>query len=101
MKLLLEYRANPYVLSITGENEEESLLETACRWNHLAIIRLYVEKFKWGLGTLRRAWGYCRPGEVRDTIRRLIVATMKEYACACMCFLCCRRPAEQVTPESR
>lgn len=47
MELLLKYGANPHLLSRIDLNEYESVLEVACRWNHIKIVKTLLNCSVW------------------------------------------------------
>jgi len=85
IKFLLEQKANPYITSTPEEGEEENVLETACRWNYLNIIRFYLQRFSWNKETLKKCLKLCRSENARSEIKRCIRGDLAACICDCFC----------------
>lgn len=85
VKFLLECKANPYITSKVDENEEESVLETACRWNYIDIIKLYLLRFAWNKEILKKCLKLCVSENARNEIKQYIKGGLMECICDCIC----------------
>lgn len=85
IEFLLEEKANPYITSLVSENEEETILETACRWNYTKIIRLYLSNFKWNTKTLKKALKLCTSNEAKNEINGAYKNTEGDSTFSCIC----------------
>jgi hypothetical protein len=85
IKFLLEEKANPYITSTVDDRTEETILETACRWNYLRIIRLYLAKFNWDKRTLKKALKLCTTKEAKNELKRVYKAADTNSIFDCMC----------------
>ena len=68
IEFLLENKANPYIKSLIAPKEEETILETACRWNYPAIVNLLLQKVKWPLDVLENASKISK-GRIYDEVK--------------------------------
>ena len=66
VKFLIEQNANPYLRSTVDKNHEETILETACRWNYIEIIKYYLDNFEWDYNTLDNSRKLTNSIEARD-----------------------------------
>jgi len=56
MKLLLEFKANPFQLCRVSPKQKESILLVAARWGHLDIVKyLLSDKFTWPEKEIKKA----------------------------------------------
>lgn len=76
---MIEYGANPHLLSKISENEEENALEVACRWCYIDIVRCFLRYNDWSGPELRSACKLARNEEIKQLIEEMIP---KE------CFIC-------------
>ena len=99
IQILLEYKANPYITSFVTQYEEETVLEAACRWSHVAIIRFYLTKTEWNIETLYRALSKCRNETVKKEIVEKINKELKEYSCVFLgCY--CGKKQPKISPNT-
>eukprot|EP00826_Nyctotherus_ovalis_P043597 TRINITY_DN4609_c0_g1_i1.p2 TRINITY_DN4609_c0_g1~~TRINITY_DN4609_c0_g1_i1.p2 ORF type:complete len:101 (+),score=18.93 TRINITY_DN4609_c0_g1_i1:692-994(+) len=68
VQFLLEEQANPYIASAVDSQLEETVLETACRWNYIKIINLYLAKFMWSEKVLKSALKLCNSNEAKNIL---------------------------------
>jgi ankyrin repeat protein len=85
VKFLLENKANPYITSTPEEGKEETVLETACRWNYPNIIKLYLQKFSWSKEILKKCLKLCRSENARNEIKRCVRGSLVDCICDCFC----------------
>lgn len=63
VQLLLDHGADPHLLSDLDKKDQESCLEVACRWNHVQVIRLLLNKTSWNNKEIKDALKKCdNPG---------------------------------------
>ena len=72
VKFLIEQKANPYITSTPQEGEEETVLETACRWNYLAIIKYYLSTFAWDTQVLKKSLKLCSSEGAKMEVKRYL-----------------------------
>lgn len=69
VRFLLEEQANPYIPSAVDSEVQETVLETACRWNYVKIIKLYLAKFMWSEQVLKSALKLCNSNEAKNIVK--------------------------------
>lgn len=56
--------------SITLKTHQESVLETACRWNHRVVVE-YLLKHQWSKQELNAAWAVAASEGIRELLRKV------------------------------
>jgi len=95
IKFLLEEKANPYITSTVDDKTEETILETACRWNYLRIIKLYLAKFQWDARTLKKALKLCSTKEAKNELERAYKAADNN---SIFDWICCNSDHKKIVP---
>lgn len=95
VKFLLEEKANPYITSTVDDKVEETVLETACRWNYIRIIRLYLARFQWDARTLKRALKQCSSKEAKNEVDNIYKSTTGNSIFGC---ICCKSGGAKTVP---
>ncbi len=99
IKVLIRYNVDLKLRSTVGPAQEETVLETACRWGYTNIVKLFLEKTNWSLDELQKAYKASKNNTIKAELEKVIEAQTEEYACSCLCWFGCKKPAK-VHPSS-
>jgi hypothetical protein len=73
VKLLIEFKANPYQLCKISPKEKESVLIVAARWGHIDILKyLLSDKFIWPQKELKKACKEAQNNQTKKVIKMFI-----------------------------
>ena len=89
--MLLEEKANPYLISKVDKNEERSNLEEACINNYIPIIELYIEQFDWNEATISKSLKLCKSQLAENLIKRKISRNKQGF-----CFFCHKKKTSKI-----
>ena len=70
------------------EDEEETNLEAAVRWNNRKVIAFYLEHVKWPLELLEKILKGTKSENVKKEIKNKIGIHSGQYCCSCSLFSC-------------
>lgn len=86
VKYLLEQQANPHILSNVDDEEKESTLQVACRWNHRQVVEYIIDAVQWKEADIRAT--IKMEGLEEEIVKILKVYAKKRFSCLfnfCLC----------------
>ena len=82
VQLLIDFKANPLVLSKVSRKEFETPLDVACRWRHVNVVEILLNAASWSVKELRRARNLAGSKEIKTKINKLL-NNKKSRTCRC------------------
>jgi ankyrin repeat protein len=86
VKFLIEQQADPHILSNVDEEEKESTLQVAVRWNHRHLVVYLLGNFSWSEREIRDA---IRVSDMQPEILLILKLYAKQHFSCLFNFCLC------------